>query len=574
MKRSLLWVVIAGCLVGCAQLGQPSLSAAQKAEASQPKLAPEQMYQYMLVELMAERGEYAGAYQLLSPLVEKLRDPTLAKRLFALSMQTYDLSKIEHAAMLWHDIEPQNPTPLRALWLLALRQGKIDQAVKLFDKYQQVTKAPLTEDLRLAVERMAGAVKLEKALAFLQRLQAHYGDRWEVPYGLGILYLEKNQSLKALDAFNHALERGGDKGVIYPYMAQAYLQAHQIQTGINRLKAYVEAHPENWQLQAEYGRLQIEQGDLQGAAARFRQVLKIEPNADVARLALGLLLFEQGKRTEAKQHFEKLLKNPVTASVAHYYLGRIAESFGQLEEAMVHYLQVRHPKYQLDAFSRLVQIVYRQRGLNEALKLLDALKADQPKAQNWLLLLRASLYQRAGKKAEALRIARQLETRMQDNPDGLMQLANLYYALEAGEDYERVLRRVLTLAPENADALNALGYYFVEQNRNLDEAKQLLEKAIALKPDAFYIQDSMGWLYYRMGDLAQAETWLRKALAGQEDEEVLAHLMQVLADKGDEAGLRALKKKYAKLFEASEILRHLWRKIHHEMSRPHGGKGR
>ena len=573
----LLALILVSGLSGCAQLEQRlQLEAHTRQQAETPQLTPEQMYQYMLAEMMAARGTYEGAYKLLLPLAEQVRDVALAERLFALAMRTYDVGNIHQAAQLWHTLAPERPEPLNALWLVALRQETVPQAVQYFEQYQRVTPVALAEDVRQAAERMVDAVTQQKALAFFQQLRQACQQCWEADFGLGIFWLEKQQPLKAIGAFDRALAAQGEKALIYPYLARAYLQAKQVKAGMARLASYVDTHPENWRLQAEYGRLQIEAGDLSGAAQRFKDVLEIAPDADVARLALSLLLFEQGKQEVAKQHFEQLLDNPVTAPVAHYYLGRMAEQRGDWETAMVHYLQVRHSKYQLDALMRLVQIVYHQRGLDEALKILDALKVDHASAQVRRMLLRASLYQQAGKRVEAKQVAQQLEQRLQTDPDGLMQLAGVYYALGDASAYERVMRQVLSLSPENPDALNALGYFLVEQQRDLDEAKRLLEKAIQLKPDAFYIQDSIGWLYFRLGKLNEAEAWLRKALAQRKDEEVLAHLMQVLAAKKDQAGLYALEKKYADLLSTSETLRVLWRKIVREMSqwRGHGEKSK
>ncbi len=559
MKRTFSFTIFALMLGACAPLKQ-ALEPASPQTSTGRAQGGEALYQVLIAELMAQRGEYAGAFDLLRPLVARTGDVQLAHRLFQLSMQTYDLKRIQAASELWHRLEPGNPVPLRALWLLALRQGKVDTAVRVFEQYQQVTPEPLEQDLQLAAERLAGAVPLKPALAFLDALGKRH-DTWAVDFARGQVLLEKERPQPALAAFERALKRGGDAALIYPWLAKTYLALDQAQAGLARLKPYADRHPDNWQLQAEVARLQVEQGDFKGAEARFRQVLKVKPDADLARLALALLAFERGEDDMARKQFEKLLKNPITRPTALYYLGRLAERAGRLQEAAAWYQQVKHPKFQLDAYLRLVDIVRRLKGLPPALKLLDGIQGKTPQAKLKLKLARVALLRRGGREAEALAEARRLETLIGDDPDLLLQLSAELYELKAWDDYERVLEHVLTLAPDNADALNALGYFYVERNRNLDEAEKLLRRALKLRPDAYYIQDSMGWYYWRRGRLEEAAKWLRRALAQTPDEEVLAHLLRVEAARGDRAALEALHRRYEKLFKQSGRLRALWLKI-------------
>jgi len=565
MNRIALFLSLIGLLGGCAPLQTPVSSSVLEKAPAQTQMSPQLMYQILLVELLAQRGDHQAAFKRLQPLVEKYRDPALAQRLFQLSMQTYQLAAIETAARLWHAVAPDNPTPLRALWLLKLRQGDVDAALALFDRYQQVTPEPLTQDLQRAAERVVGAIERKYAIAFAQALRQHY-DTWAADLASGIILLGQEKPADALTALEAALQKGGDARLIYPQMARAYLGMGQVQTGLKRLKDYVMRHPDHWQVQAEYARLQVEAGDFAAAEQRFKQVLKIRPDADVARLALGLLQFEQGKLEAAAAQLVQLLRNPVTQSVAAYYLGRIHEQLNRLDQAVHYYAQVRPSQYRLPAQLRIVDIVYRLKGLDAALARLARLSAQNDRQQVQLLLTRASLYARAGQRALALKVADKILAHKGADRDLLMQLASVLYELKADARYERALRRVLARFPEDADALNALGYFYVERNRNLDEAEKLLFKAIELKPDAFYIEDSIGWYFWRKGALQKAAQWLRRALSRQVDAEVLAHLLQVEAARGRWDEVSALREQYRTLFEQDDMLKALWRRIEREMS--------
>ena len=102
---------------------------------------------------------------------------------------------------------------------------------------------------------------------------------------------------------------------------------------------------------------------------------------------------------------------------------------------------------------------------------------------------------------------------------------------------EAELRKTIAAKPDFAAAYNALGYSFADRNINLDEAVKLIQKALVLSPNDHYMLDSLGWAYYRKGQLDKAIQYLEKAYQTSQDPEIAAHLGEVLWLKGkhDEA---------------------------------------
>src|SRR3546814_12725870 len=96
------------------------------------------------------------------------------------------------------------------------------------------------------------------------------------------------------------------------------------------------------------------------------------------------------------------------------------------------------------------------------------------------------------------------------------------------------MKRVIELDPNNANAYNSLGYTYADQNRNLDEAQDLLERALDLDPDNPYILDSVGWYLFRTGDNEAAIEYLERSYRQLPTADVAAHLGEVLG-----AGKRA-----------------------------------
>ena len=102
---------------------------------------------------------------------------------------------------------------------------------------------------------------------------------------------------------------------------------------------------------------------------------------------------------------------------------------------------------------------------------------------------------------------------------------------------ERDLRQIIEREPRNAMALNALGYTLADETSRLDEARKLIERAYRLQPESPAIIDSLGWVYHKLGDDQQALPYLREAYRLQPDQEIAAHLAEVLwrLERRDEA---------------------------------------
>ena len=98
---------------------------------------------------------------------------------------------------------------------------------------------------------------------------------------------------------------------------------------------------------------------------------------------------------------------------------------------------------------------------------------------------------------------------------------------------ENDLRKILSLFPNDADALNALGYSLTNFTSRYEEAYQLIRRALELKSDSFYILDSMGWVYFKLGDLRRSIFYLEKAYELSQDDEITQHLVEVLNANGE-----------------------------------------
>ncbi|MEJ1469855.1 MAG: tetratricopeptide repeat protein, partial [Candidatus Sedimenticola sp. (ex Thyasira tokunagai)] len=105
---------------------------------------------------------------------------------------------------------------------------------------------------------------------------------------------------------------------------------------------------------------------------------------------------------------------------------------------------------------------------------------------------------------------------------------------------EADLRKVIAGNPEHADALNALGYTLADKTDRYQEALALIQQALKLKPAAPSILDSMGWVQFRLGNHGRALEYLQRAFDQLPDQEIAAHLGEVLWVMGERERAKAV----------------------------------
>jgi len=150
---------------------------------------------------------------------------------------------------------------------------------------------------------------------------------------------------------------------------------------------------------------------------------------------------------------------------------------------------------------------------------------------------------------EALNVANMGLMMFKDHKDLLYSRAMLYESMDDIERLEVDLQKILTMEPNNADALNALGYTWADRDMHLDQAYELIMQAHEIRPNDKAILDSVGWIYFKRGDLNKAEKYLRLATENNlSDWESYQHLVIVLEALGKQAEAMDVEAKIAEYF--------------------------
>jgi tetratricopeptide (TPR) repeat protein len=233
----------------------------------------------------------------------------------------------------------------------------------------------------------------------------------------------------------------------------------------------------------------------------------------------------------ARDYFVQLRETGERQGDAAYYLGEV-EELSENPDTAVSWFRKVEGEHALDAQVRIAQIRASQGEVGRAREILQQLRDQWPEDAATFYLIEAATLADRGLLQEAIGVYDEALKAFPGDTDILYARGLHALSMNRLDIMESDLKAIIAKEPENADALNALGYSLADQTERLTEALSYIERAFALKPDDPAVLDSMGWVQFRLGKPQEALEHLRKALASMPDGEIAAHLGEVLWTMG------------------------------------------
>ena len=520
--------------------------------------SPQQDYMYktLVAEIARLRGNNALAAEYFFEIAIKTRDQRFAERATETAMYAKKFDIAMKAAYLWTTIVPNNSHARQILAGLLLRQNCTFEAIKHIEAITDILKGS-PQQLKLVLETMLKQ-QPSSSLKFMEELLKKRQNHPVMLLIYSRLLIQAKQLKQAQEVLHKLLVLVPDHDEAVP------LYAYLLKVQNQRLAArqWMETALNKYQDKAEwrfiYARMLAEAEQFEEAIRQFQRLLLKYPQHSEILYTLGALSIQTKQLSIAKGYFQKLIKVGERVNAAKYYLGQIAYDEKDLEKALFWYYQVKQEtNYFLNAQARIAYILVELGQFDKAIEHLQTvvLKSDDPEEMISLMLFEAELLVEQEHHHQAMEAYNRALRLKADNVDALYMQALLYETMGSMSKMEQNLRRVLILAPENIDALNALGYSLTEHSARYQEAYRLIKQALTLNPNNYYILDSMGWVLYKMGNYVEAIAYLRKAQSQQNDPEVAAHLIQVLWANGEYQAARQELEQAIKAFPDDEKLR-------------------
>jgi tetratricopeptide (TPR) repeat protein len=541
--RGLFPILFLSLLTACAGTVKPEPVAeaappgAAKADATLPGvvLEPEILYNLLLGEIAGQRGQIGVAAATLGEVAQQTRDPRVAERatLAALYAKRYD--EALQSARLWTELRPHDTEAREALITTLL---ELDRAAEAKEHFQTLFAAEETRrNLDQAYLRAAAVLgrtsNRAAAIDVMQSLVALNPRLASAHFAMAHLMVRGGDLEKALVSADAALKQRPDWEEAALFKARILLSQKEPQKARAFYEAFLNDNRGANHVRLNYARFLVDQKEWQKALEEFKRVADNVPDDADTIYAVGLLSLQNNRLDEADKYLKRALELRPQNDQARLYLGQVAEQRKQYGAAIDWYLQIKEGEYYFEAQARLGVVMARQGDLARARRHLDGIQAQNDSQRVQVALAHEQILRDARQFSEAIEMLNAAIQTVPGDKDLLYARALIAEKLNQLDVAERDLREILKQDPKNVNALNALGYTLTDRTTRYDEAHELLQQAMELKPEDAFIMDSMGWLQYRLGNTAEALKYLRRALEIRNDAEIAAHLGEVLWVMGD-----------------------------------------
>ena len=524
-------------LAGCAsnpsktKTAQTQVQAAEANTESNKELNADFVYKYLVGEVAGQRGDLATSSSIFYDLARKEQDPRLAERAAKVAAYGNVSSLTIPAVKLWAELDPDSTEAQQAMIEMLIATGKLEATEPYLAKLllKEETRASGFLYLNALLNRSTDKAGV---LALIQSLAKPYPKSPEAQFAIGQAAWAANQDDIALQALNQAdaLKPGWNVAAL---LKGQVLFNKSPEEALAFYQGFLAKHPEATEVRMNMAKLMVTQKQYDAAKKEYAIILKnSKDNPDVTTV-VGLLSYQSADYAEADKYFQQALvqgfKDP---EQIYIYLGQSAEKQNHDGDAETWYKKVEAGPRYLEAQLDLATLIARTQSVDKAIDLLDNLEDLSTEQQILVIQSQAGLLVKAKRNQEAFDLLEKTVKNLPNTPELVYDYALAAERIQKLDVMETELRKLIAAKPDFAAAYNALGYSFADRNIKLDEAQKLIEKALAISPNDHYMLDSLGWVYYRKGDLDKAIDYLQQAYKTNPDPEIAAHLGEVLWQKG------------------------------------------
>lgn len=513
------------------------------------------LYELLVAEVAGYRSRYDVALAKYLDAVVETRDPGVAARGTRLGLYLKKYDEALEMALIWAEVEPDNVAAHRNAVDLLLRAGRLEPAIGHMEAVKQLGGTTSFDVFAYRAADLAPKQRTAVLGAITELLDRHPGDE-QLLFSRAVLLEQSGQLAEALAVTEELLALSKRPNLIV--LKTSILDAMQREDDAIGYLAGVVAGPQsNRRLQLMLARMLFKKGDLAAAKVQYNSALRASPNDGDVLFALALIELEQGNDLKAQEHLERMVRWNRRSGEAHFYLGGIAERRSDTAGALQEYAEAGEGYQFMPAQARIASLLANEGLWEEARAHLANLRKQKPEDRQRLILIEAQLLADLSQEQEALDF---LDSILRQEPENV---ELLYYRAMTGQRFGRLdileadLRSVIELDPGNADAMNALGYTLADQTNRHEEALELIEKALTIKPDEPAFIDSLGWVQYRLKNFEMALTYLRQAFETFRNDEIAAHLGEVLWVVGDKIEANQVWEQGLELAPESEILKNV-----------------
>lgn len=547
MLKTLVTLLVAGILwaTGCAGVRAPGTEDAAPGPVAQGAPEPgdenDPVFLMLAAEVAGQRGQFELALDYYMRALQLTHDPKVAARATQVAVYVKNADKATEAAEVWAELDPKSLSAHRLTLILRVKNDEIGEAA---DEIRQLIelKDPDLENTLIELVRWIDAEKeRERGLEIMRDLVDRLPKVAEVHLAAAYLATEEGALLVAQEEVARALAMRPNWSRALMLQAQLLLQAGELRAGRAALEKAYRIDPKNARLGLIYGQFLAKMGEFPAAERELAKVVSRDPGNDDARFALASVWLEMGDLAKARKEFDLLSSDQRWRPQAAFSIALIDAREGRTEAALKEFDQISEGPMLFDARFNAISALIVLGRTAEARDRLASARVEFPKERLRLFLIEAEMLIKLRQTETAFDLLSDAIRQMPDQPELLYTRGLLGEQLKRLDVMEADLKALLEKNPEDAAALNALGFSLtVHYPDRLDEAEGYIRRALAKRPGDPAILDSYGWVLFRKGKVQDALAPLKKAYGLFADPEIAAHLGEVLWVMGRKAEARQI----------------------------------
>ncbi|PHS22392.1 MAG: hypothetical protein COA83_11805 [Methylophaga sp.] len=501
-------------------------------------LTAELIYYLTVAEIAGQRGQMGTAVDLYYKASTVSESSSLASRSAEIALFSRDQKRIDRALKRWAEVDPDDAEIYITHAPFLILQNDFDGVVTAVNTALKLSPDKSREFLSRISGNLIELASVDQAMRVIEQLDIYKENDAEALFAYSRLATFAKRYDAALSTVDQVLKQQPNREDALVLKAEILQSMGEGDKAIAVLKRAADQDGASVSVRFSYAKLLGQNDKIDQSRAVFQQLHDEQAENEEVIFALGLLAMEERDGKVAKKYFNKLVILGDRGQQASYFMGLAEELNEDIDAALIWYLSVPADSQRFNsAQTRYINLLADNGDLDKARLHLKLLRKEQPQRTIQYYLFEAQFLIERDQKQAAFDLYTEALKENVGNVDLLHGRAMVAEPLNRLDVLEKDLKEILAKDPNNHQALNALGYTLTDRTDRHQEALVMIKKAVELKPnDPFYL-DSLGWVYYRLGDLEKAVNYLRQAVVIRPDIELLAHLGEVLWVQGkhDEA---------------------------------------
>lgn len=508
------------------------------------ELASKSSYYFLLGELALKNKDYDTALSYYRKSIEFDKGDTsvVRKRIIEIALRN---GKLEEALVEIQKIgSSTDPELLKLKAGMLASQKKFDEAIVVYKQLQNLNSGLDDETNIFLASLYAQKGDYASAKTVVEQVLKTQPQSVFAKYYMAKILLGLNDQKNSEVYFKEVIKVVPIIEPAYLDLARLYVYQKRIPEAIEVLELLVKRNPGNKAARSLLGELLLGEERVTDAIKEFEALGKIQDDPTDTRIRIAALKLQQRDFEGAEFELRLVLSQDKENSTARYYLANAYAGQKRVDEAIKEIKKIKSSQT-FFVESRMLAVFYlkQDRNYDQALELLEEVIKFKPN-DNKMMLLKSNILKDAGEIDGAIEILEDLVKKKPTDDGYLFTLAVLHD--ENGDEAQaiEILKKCIEVNPNNANALNYLGYTMAEREEDLLGARNYIDKALIIEPENGYFLDSLGWVYFKQKDFKSAKLYIEKAVSIVPDDAViLEHLARVyLALQDNESAKRTLNK--------------------------------